>query len=499
MNNAITFAQAHQLVPGIGLSAAQMAALTSDIVWLEQKTITLADGSTPQALVPQVYVRVQDGDLNGQGALISGQSISLNVSGNLVNRGTVAGRQVLVLHAENLHNLGRMTGQDVSVQARTDLNNLGGRIDAGDSLSAVAGRDLNVTTTTRSQSNAQGHRTHIDRVAGLYVTGGNGTLIAQAGRDLTLTAAEVANTSVTGSTVLVAGNDLKLGTVTQSRSDRIVWNAANWRQDGSSSDAGSRIQTQGDLTLMAGQDLQARAAELNSSQGQINLQAGRDISLSAGQSRIQVDEAHQHTSRGTFSKRTTTTRDTLDRTTAIGTSVSGQTVQIQANRDVTVTASQVVSDLGTTLIANRDLTIQAGQNTHSESHFREEKKSGFMSSGGFGFTVGKREQSTDQRSTSTSAAASTVGSVGGHVTLQAGRTYQQTGSDVLAPAGDINIVARKVDIIEARETRRTETETRFRQSGLTVAVSSPVISAVQTAQAMSQASKNTSSGRMQAL
>ena len=73
------------------------------------------------------------------------------------------------------------------------------------------------------------------------------------------------------------------------------------------------------------------------------------------------------------------------------------------------------------------------------------------------------------------------------------------GSDILAPAGDINIVARKVDIIEARETSRTETETKFRQSGLTVAVSSPVISAIQTAQAMSQASKNTSSGRMQAL
>jgi filamentous hemagglutinin len=96
---------------------------------------------------------------------------------------------------------------------------------------------------------------------------------------------------------------------------------------------------------------------------------------------------------------------------------------------------------------------------------REEKKSGFMSSGGFGFTVGKREQSTDQRSTSTTAAASTVGSIAGDVRLQAGNGYRQVGSDVLAPAGDINIVARKVDIIEARETSRTETETKFRQSG----------------------------------
>ena len=50
--------------PGIALTQAQMAQLTSDIVWLVEQEITLADGSRTRALVPQVYLRVQPGDLD---------------------------------------------------------------------------------------------------------------------------------------------------------------------------------------------------------------------------------------------------------------------------------------------------------------------------------------------------------------------------------------------------------------------------------------------------
>jgi filamentous hemagglutinin len=182
------------LRPGIALSAEQMAQLTSDIVWLVEKEITLPDGSTTRALVPEVYALVQDGDLSASGALIAGSSIDLNLTNDLVNSGSISGRNTVALTAENVKNIGgRISGNDVGVMARNDLDNIGGRIEGGNSLTTMAGRDLNVTTTTRSQTNAQGSRTHIDRVAGLYVTGNSGTLTALAGRDLTLTAATVEN------------------------------------------------------------------------------------------------------------------------------------------------------------------------------------------------------------------------------------------------------------------------------------------------------------------
>ena len=73
MTNAITFGQQYNLRPGIALSAQQVAQLTSDIVWLVEQTVTLPDGSTQKALVPQRYVKVQPGDLDGGGALLAGK------------------------------------------------------------------------------------------------------------------------------------------------------------------------------------------------------------------------------------------------------------------------------------------------------------------------------------------------------------------------------------------------------------------------------------------
>ncbi|SFQ38179.1 filamentous hemagglutinin family N-terminal domain-containing protein [Variovorax sp. OK605] len=46
MDAGVTFARQYGLRPGIALSDAQMAQLTSDIVWLVEQTVTLADGST---------------------------------------------------------------------------------------------------------------------------------------------------------------------------------------------------------------------------------------------------------------------------------------------------------------------------------------------------------------------------------------------------------------------------------------------------------------------
>ena len=66
MNAGIAFAQQYQLTPGVALTAEQMALLTTDMVWLTTQSVTLADGSTQQVLVPQVYIRrPQTGETGG--------------------------------------------------------------------------------------------------------------------------------------------------------------------------------------------------------------------------------------------------------------------------------------------------------------------------------------------------------------------------------------------------------------------------------------------------
>ena len=70
MTAGATFAQQYGLSPGVALSAEQMAQLTSDIVWLVEQSVTLPDGRSERVLVPQVYVRVRPGDIDGSGALL---------------------------------------------------------------------------------------------------------------------------------------------------------------------------------------------------------------------------------------------------------------------------------------------------------------------------------------------------------------------------------------------------------------------------------------------
>ena len=78
-------------------------------------------------------------------------------------------------------------------------------------------------------------------------------------------------------------------------------------------------------------------------------------------------------------------------------------------------------------------------------------------------------------------------------------TFQYTNLDKPAPAGSIDIGAKTLDIVEARETRSSIFESKAKQSGLSIAITSPIITAVQTAQQMSQAAGDTKDSRMQVL
>ncbi|MCE1244334.1 hemagglutinin repeat-containing protein [Oryzomicrobium sp.] len=193
-----------------------------------------------------------------------------------------------------------------------------------------------------------------------------------------------------------------------------------------------------------------------------------------------------------------TTRDSVKDTTAIASTFSGDTVQLQSGHDLTVTGSNVVSTKGTVLQAGNNLTIEAARETHEETHFREEKRSGFLTGGG-SITIGTQQKSSDGRMRENTSAASTVGSTEGSVILKAGSAYTQVGSHVLAPQGNIAISAEKVDILAAENTLSTRQEDKFKQGGLTLGFTTPIISALDTAQQMKKSSGQTGDSRMKIL
>ena len=182
------FAQDKGIKLGVALTEAQQRQLTTDLVWLVEQTVTLPDGTTETVLVPQVYLLVREGDLKGDGTLLAGRSVHLAVDGNATNSGTIGAREATVITAGNIVNQagGTIQGGSVNLAAREDLTNLVSLI-KGDKVALSAGRDIALTSTSASENNGNTWGSHLTGVARVDA----GSLNMQAGRDLTLTAAQV--------------------------------------------------------------------------------------------------------------------------------------------------------------------------------------------------------------------------------------------------------------------------------------------------------------------
>ncbi|UIE44154.1 hypothetical protein KOJCDNHJ_03154 [Xanthomonas citri pv. punicae] len=124
-----------QLSMGVGLTAAQAAALTQDIVWMVEQEY---QGQT--VLVPVVYLASNSLQLRGNGALIAGGNVELNATNSMSNQDVIAGADVSIT-AGNLLNQGRISGTgSVALEARNDLLNQG-QIQGRD-VALVAGNNL---------------------------------------------------------------------------------------------------------------------------------------------------------------------------------------------------------------------------------------------------------------------------------------------------------------------------------------------------------------------
>ncbi|WP_170999013.1 hemagglutinin repeat-containing protein, partial [Escherichia coli] len=423
--------------------------------------------------------------------------------GDLFNSGKLAGKQTVQLSAENIHNqAGTIQGANVSLTARTDINSTGGLLQATDSLLAMAGRDISLTTTTRTAQRDAGQnhfeRTSIDSVAGVYVQNDQGRLVLQAGRDMNLTAATVVNQGKDSLTQLSAGRDMTLSTVTTSAQDNITWDKNNRLSQGVTQNTGSTLAGNGDVTLTAGRDMTSQAASLSAQKG-LALMAGHDVTLTGAQNTRSLDEYHKVTGNsGMLSKTTTTTHDVTDRRTMTGSELNGDTVSIGAGHNLNVTGSSVAGDNRVSLAAGNNLSIGTLTESNRETHLKQEKKSGLMSSGGVGFSVGSQSLKVTDTATDTTQKGSTVGSVHGDVSLQAGNRLTVNGSDLIA-GRDMALSGKEVSITAATD-RHVQTHTvEQKTSGLTLALSGTAGSALNTTVETVQAAKSAGNSRLEAL
>ena len=83
------------------------------------------------------------------GSLIAGRQVQLNLSGALLNGGTIAGRELVLIDAQGIQSSGRIRSEGVTaLRTQDDIDVRGGELSARDALLLDAGRDLKVSSTT---------------------------------------------------------------------------------------------------------------------------------------------------------------------------------------------------------------------------------------------------------------------------------------------------------------------------------------------------------------
>ncbi|EKT3580611.1 hemagglutinin repeat-containing protein, partial [Escherichia coli] len=117
-----------------------------------------------------------------------------------------------------------------------------------------------------------------------------------------------------------------------------------------------------------------------------------------------------------------------------------------------------------------------------------------------GFTIGSSKTTHDRREAGTtqSQSASTIGSTAGNVSITAGKQAHISGSDVIANR-DISITGDSVVVDPGHDRRTVDEKFEQKKSGLTVALSGTVGSAINNAVTSAQETKKSSDSRLKTL
>ncbi|EFB2316183.1 filamentous hemagglutinin N-terminal domain-containing protein [Escherichia coli] len=557
MDSAAAQQKALGLTFGVSLTAGQVAQLTRSILWWESVTI---NGQT--VMVPKLYLSPEDITLHN-GSVISGNNVQLaggnitnsggsinaqndllldstgsidNLNAGLINAGgalnlkaigdignissVISGKTVSLESATgNISNLTRTeqwamnngynhfsgtdTGPLAAVRATDslfmgaagDISITGAAVSAGDSVLLSAGNDLNMNAIQAGERRRYGgsgwYETH---AVAPTVTAGN-SLMLSAGRDVNSQAAGI---MAENSMDIRAGRDVNMAAESTGTGDHDSTFSMKTVHD-SVRQQGTDMTSGGDITVTAGRDITSVATAVTA-KGDIRVNAGHDIVLgTATESDYHYSESGETRNR-LLSHQTTRTITEDSVTREKGSLLSGNRVTVDAGDNLTVEGSDVVADRDVSLAAGNHVDVLAATSTDTSWRFKETKKSGLMGTGGIGFTTGSSKTTHDRREAGTtqSQSASTIGSTAGNVSITAGKQVHISGSDVIANR-DISITGDSVVVDPGHDRRTVDEKFEQKKSGLTVALSGTVGSAINNAATMAREAKETSDSRLAVL
>ncbi|WP_459748298.1 hemagglutinin repeat-containing protein [Pseudomonas sp. 3A(2025)] len=528
MDNAIASQSALNLSVGVGLSGEQVAALTHDIVWMEDQVVR-----GEHVLVPVLYLAQANNRLAANGALIQGNELSLIAGNNLTNVGVLKATSTLQAGAGNsLINEGLIqTNERLNLQATNDvLNRAGGvisgrdvslvsangdvsnertvtshqsaagasvwredfassaaRIEAAGDLTARAGRDVNNSGVMQAAGNATlvagrdvnvvAAQTQEGRVDGPNHTRSSVTQLGaelsagqnvgvQAGRDINVTASQVASQ---GNQTLLAGENIRVESAANqseyvSRSKRVTEEIRTVNQQA------SQLQAGGNLVLDAGTNLDVVASQLNA-QGNVALDAGQDINLTSA---LNEDARfYAKKSKGSFGRSSSEQRESYDSTNVATEVNAGQDLTVNARQaadgSIGINGARDVTVIGSQLKAGNDLVIGASNDVAVLSGVEEHGAYSQKSKSGF---LGLSKSGKSELQTSATQVASGLDAKG-NVIVASGKDIRLRASDINA-GNDVDLRAGLVDsngdinLIAANDEAYSRSEEYRKKTGLSV-------------------------------
>ena len=536
MDAGTTAAQEMNLQVGVALTAEQIASLTSDIVWLVEEVV-----NGEKVLVPEVYLAsVREEDLTHTGALIVGGEVEIYSKQNIQNIGTIRADGTVDLRGQNLANKGTVSGENLNVHADESITNIGS-IQAKDDVSLKADTITNETITEKIQYNelhqtdikntgtiTAGKNLTLNAKDSITNKGGvlaaDGDLNLHAGQNLSIAAvanekhAAVAYGSssaeihsirnqqglVSGKNVtMTAGKDVTIigGIVTAGKDTRITAGGNvtmhavkdlyseesevgsrgssyyNHNKQADEAVKGTVIAGKEDITVRSGRDISLKGSSITSEAGKATLDAKNNIAIqNETETHERLHESHKESS-GILSSKSTDIYDYSHVNAVVGSSVSAGSAEIHSGKDTTVKGSSIAADHDVTIQTGGDLSVESAEQTSVSEYQKTVKKSGLISGGGLGFTIGKEKQNDQYANQNTEQVGSTIGGLKGSVTMKAGKDAAIKGSSVIAKK-DIAITGENVNIENTNSIYNAQEKHEYERSGLSVSVGG---SAVKTA------------------
>ncbi|HDJ8246714.1 TPA: hemagglutinin repeat-containing protein [Escherichia coli] len=386
-------------------------------------------------------------------------------------------------------------GGNLAMAAGHNLDVTASSVSAGHSALLSAGNDLSLNAVRESKNSRNGRsESHESHAVVSTVTAGDNLLLV-AGRDI---ASQAAGMAAENNVVIRGGRDVNL--VAESAGAGDSYTSKKKKEINETvRQQGTEIASGGDTTVTAGRDITAVASSVTAT-GNISVNAGRDVALTTA---TESDYHYLETKKksgGFLSKKTTHTISEDSASREAGSLLSGNRVTVNAGDNLTVEGSDVVADRDVSLAAGNHVDVLAATSTDTSWRFKETKKSGLMGTGGIGFTIGSSKTTHDRREAGTtqSQSASTIGSTAGNVSITAGKQAHISGSDVIANR-DISITGDSVVVDPGHDRRTVDEKFEQKKSGLTVALSGTVGSAINNAVTSAQETKESSDSRLKAL